>query len=138
MFFKSRYVLVFNLHQLTNHILTLIMWYNRFCENENEAVEAHIPWHRYSKTKKPRHRDSKPEKPRHRDSKTKKSRHWISAEFWPLCPLIFYTPCGSCGSSLVSLEVYPQHKTCWSCRQLLYVTLFFISPLFLCLFNLEF
>ena len=44
-------------------------------------------------------------------------------------------PCGSCGSSLVSLEVFPQHK---SCRQLLYVTLFFISPLFLCLFNLEF
>ena len=44
----------------------------------------------------------------------------------------------SCGSSLVSLEVFPQHKSCWSCRQLLYVTLFFISPLFLCLFNLEF
>ena len=34
----------------------------------------------------------------------------------------------------------PQHKSCWCwlCRQLLYVTLFFISPLFLCLFNLEF
>ena len=46
--------------------------------------------------------------------------------------------CGSCGSSLVSLEVFPQHKSCWSCRQLLYVTLFFISSLFLCLFNLEF
>ena len=46
--------------------------------------------------------------------------------------------CGSCGSSLVSLEVFPQHKSCWSCRQLLYVTLFFIFPLFLCLFNLEF
>ena len=44
----------------------------------------------------------------------------------------------SCGSSLVSLEVFSQHKSCWSCRQLLYVTLFFISPLFLCLFNLEF
>ena len=55
-----------------------------------------------------------------------------------------YTPwssnalCGSCGSSLVSLEVFPQHKSCWSCGQLLYVTLFFISPLFPCLFNLEF
>ena len=34
----------------------------------------------------------------------------------------------------------PQHKSCWCwlCRQLLYVNLFFISPLFLCLFNLEF
>ena len=51
---------------------TLIMWYNRFNENENEAVEAHIPRHRDSKTKKPRHRDSKTKKPQHRDSKTKK------------------------------------------------------------------
>ena len=46
--------------------------------------------------------------------------------------------CSSCGSSLVPLEVFLQHKSCWSCRQLLYVTLFFISPLFICLFNLEF
>ena len=46
--------------------------------------------------------------------------------------------CASCGSSLVSFEVFPQHKSCWSCRQLLYVTLFFISPLFLCFFYLEF
>ena len=61
---------------------TLIMWHNRFSENENEAVEAHIPRHRDSKTKKPRHRDSKAEKPRHRDSKTKKPRHRVSAEFW--------------------------------------------------------
>ena len=45
--------------------------------------------------------------------------------------------CASCGSSLVSFEVFPQHKSCWSCRQLLYVPLFFISSLFLCLFNLE-
>ena len=44
----------------------------------------------------------------------------------------------SCGSSLVSLEVFYQHKSCWSCRQLLYVTLFFISPLFIYFFNLEF
>ena len=44
----------------------------------------------------------------------------------------------SCGSSVVSLQLFPQHKSCWSCRQLLYVTLFFISPLFLCFFNLEF
>ena len=70
-----------NLHQLTTHMLTLIMWHNRFSENENEAVEAHIPRHRDSKTKKPRHRDSKAEKPRHRDSKTKKPRHRVSAEF---------------------------------------------------------
>ena len=54
---------------------TLIMCHNRFCENENEAVETHIPRHRDSKTKKPRHRDSKTKKPRHRDSKTKKPRH---------------------------------------------------------------
>ena len=59
------------MHQLTTHMLTLIMWHNRFSENENEAVEAHIPRHRDSKTKKPRHRDSKAEKPRHGDSKTK-------------------------------------------------------------------
>ena len=43
-------------------MLTLIMWHNRFSENENEAVEAHIPRHRGSKTKKPRHRDSKVKK----------------------------------------------------------------------------
>ena len=60
---------------------TLIVWHNRFSENENEAVEAHIPRHRDSKTKKPRHRDSKAEKLRHRHRKTKKSRHRVSAEF---------------------------------------------------------
>ena len=46
--------------------------------------------------------------------------------------------CGSCGSWLVSLEIFPQQRSCWPCRQLLYLTPFFISPLFLCLFNLEF
>ena len=46
--------------------------------------------------------------------------------------------CASCGSWLVSLEVFPQYKSCWSCRQLLYVTLFFIFPPFLCLCNVEF
>ena len=55
-------------------------------------------------------------------------------KFWKSCQrslwfLRFFT-CVSWGVS--------QHKSCWSCRQLLYVTLFFISPLFLCLFNLEF
>ena len=99
-------------------MLTLIMWHNRFSENENEAVEAHIPRHRDSKTKKPqhrdsktknardwdsktkkprhretetskpRHRDSKTKKPRHRDSKAKKPQHRIHVKFWPLCPLI--------------------------------------------------
>ena len=64
-----------NLHQLTTHMLTLIMWDKRFSENENEAVEAHIPRHRDSKTKKPRYRDSKTKKPQHRDSKTKKPQH---------------------------------------------------------------
>ena len=43
-----------NFHQLTTHMSTLIMWHNRFTENENEAMEAHIPRHRDSKTKKPR------------------------------------------------------------------------------------
>ena len=70
-----------SLHQLTTHISTLITRHNRFSENENEAVEAHIQRHRDSKTKKPRHRDSKAAKPRHRDSKTKKPRHRVSAEF---------------------------------------------------------
>ena len=51
MLFKSRYVVVFNLQQLTTHILTLTMWHNRFRQNENEASEAHIPRHRDSKTK---------------------------------------------------------------------------------------
>ena len=31
---------------------TLILWHNRFSENENEAMEVHIPGHRDSKTKK--------------------------------------------------------------------------------------
>ena len=49
-----------------------------FCfhdDNENEAVEAHIPRHWDSKTKKSQHRDSMTKKPRHRGSKTKKPRH---------------------------------------------------------------
>ena len=31
------------------------------------------------------------------------------------------------GNNLVSLEVFSQHKSWWSCRQLLYVTVFFFS-----------
>ena len=38
---------------------------------------------------------------------------------------------GSCSSSILSLEVFPQNKSCWSCRQLLYITRLFLSPLFL-------
>ena len=44
-----------NLHKLTTNRSTLIMWRKRFSKNENEAVEAQIPRHRDSKTKKPRH-----------------------------------------------------------------------------------
>ena len=64
-------------------------WHNYawfFCfhdDNESEAVEAHIPRHRDSKTKKPRHRDSKTKKTRHRDSKTKKPQHWDSKTIKP-------------------------------------------------------
>ena len=74
-----------NLRELTTHMTTLIMWYNRFSKNENKAVEAHIPQHQDSKTKKPRHRDSgtktlwhretEKNKPQHRDFKTKKPQH---------------------------------------------------------------
>ena len=45
------------MHQLTTQMSMSIMWYNRFSENENMDVEAHIPLHRDSKTKKPQHRD---------------------------------------------------------------------------------
>ena len=47
----------------------------------------------FSEDKKPRHRDPKAEKTRHQDSKTKKPRHRVSAEFWPLCPLILFPGC---------------------------------------------
>ena len=39
---------------------------------------------------------------------------------------------------LCLLRYSPQQKSCWSCRQLLCVIQFFLSPLFLCFFNLEF
>ena len=70
LFQKLIYEIQNDLHQLTAHMSTLIMWYNRFSEKENEAVEAHIPRHRDSKTKKPRHREKETVNPRHRDSKT--------------------------------------------------------------------
>ena len=34
---------------------TLLMWQNRFSENENETVEGHISRHLDLKAKKPRH-----------------------------------------------------------------------------------
>ena len=60
----------------------LIMWHNRFSENKNEAVEAHIPRHRESKTKKPRHRDSKAKKLRHREAETINQQHRDSKTFF--------------------------------------------------------
>ena len=44
---------------------TLIMCHNEFSENENEAVEVHIPRHQDFKTKKPRHRDLGTKTPRY-------------------------------------------------------------------------
>ena len=44
---------------------TLIMCHNEFSENENEAVEVHIPRHQDSKIKKPRHRDLGTKTPRY-------------------------------------------------------------------------
>ena len=49
---------------------TLIMWHNRFSENENEAMEAHISRHRDSKPKKPQYRETETLNPQHHDSKT--------------------------------------------------------------------
>ena len=63
---------------------TLIMWHNRFSENGNEAVEAHIPHdieiprHFFRGQK---HQDSKTEKPRHRNSKIKKPQYRVPVEF---------------------------------------------------------
>ena len=54
---------------------TLIMWYNRFSKNENKAVEAHIPQHQDSKTKKPRLRDSGTKTPWHRETEKNKPQH---------------------------------------------------------------
>ena len=49
MFKRLIYDIQNNLHQLTTHLSTLIMWHNRFSEDENEAVEAHISRHRRPK-----------------------------------------------------------------------------------------
>ena len=63
---------------------TLIMWQNRFSENENEAVEAYIPQHQDSKTKKPRHRDSETKKLWHRNSGTETPRNKETEKNKPL------------------------------------------------------
>ena len=63
-------------------MLMLIMWHNRFSENKNEAVEAHIPRHRESKIKKPRHRDLGTKTPRHRETETNKPQHRDSKAFF--------------------------------------------------------
>ena len=65
LFQKLIYEIQNNLHQLATHMSTLIMWHNRFSEKENEAVEAYIPRHWDSKTKRPRHGDFKTKKPQH-------------------------------------------------------------------------
>ena len=54
------------MYQLTTQMPTLIMRHNSFSENNNKAVEAHIP----------RHQDSKTKNQWNRDSKAKKARHW--------------------------------------------------------------
>ena len=64
-----------NLHQLTTHMSTLIIWHNRFSENYNDAVEAHITQYRDSKRKKLQHRDSKTKQPRHREFGAKRQLH---------------------------------------------------------------
>ena len=61
--------------QLTACMSTLIMWHNRFSENEIVVAVAHLPKHRYSKTKKRQYRDYRIKKARHRDLGTKTPRH---------------------------------------------------------------
>ena len=106
---------------------------NFFCfhdENENEAVETHIPRHRGSKTKKnryrdtktkkrdsgtktPRHREMEKFKPRHRDSKTEKPRHWHSKTKKPssLCgTLTIIHP----EAVLKNFAIFTRKHLCWS------------------------
>ena len=52
-----------------SHMLTLIMWHNRFSKNENEPVEAHI----YTMTS--RFRDEKATTSRFQGQKTATSRN---------------------------------------------------------------
>ena len=61
---------------------SLFKWHNRFSENENEAMDARIPLHLDSKTKKPRHRNSRTKNPRHRERETTKPQHCDSKAFF--------------------------------------------------------
>ena len=63
---------------------SLFKWHNRFSENENEneAMDARIPRHLDSKTKKPRHRNSRTKNPRHRERETTKPQHCDSKAFF--------------------------------------------------------
>ena len=70
------------MHQLTINSHVDVMWHNRFSENENEVVEAHLPRYRDSQTKKPQHRDSKAKKPRHRETETINPQHLDSKTFF--------------------------------------------------------
>ena len=61
---------------------SLFKWHNRFSENENEAMDARIPRHLDSKTKKPRHRNSRTKNPRHREREITKPQHCDSKAFF--------------------------------------------------------
>ena len=116
-FEKNDWYLFFLVHIKIPLLLPLINWWNKvftwyFCRFA--AARAKILW-----------------------GSLKRSAISGGFQLWPWAEF-FTSFLRFCGSSLVSLEVFPQHKSCWLCRQLLYVTLFFISPLFQCLFNLEF
>ena len=63
-------------------MLTFIMWHNRFSENENEAMEPHIPRHIPIQDQKSRHRDSKAKKLLHRETQTINPRHRDSKTFF--------------------------------------------------------
>ena len=71
-----------NLHQLATQMPTLIMQHNRFTENKNEAVGAHIPQHRDYNTKKLRHQDLGIKTPQHRETETNKPQHCDSKTFF--------------------------------------------------------
>ena len=51
-------------------MLTLIMWHNRFSENENEAVEAHIHGIEVPRPKSHDIEIPRSKKPRHRETET--------------------------------------------------------------------
>ena len=60
-----------NLHQFC----VSVNWHNLFSENENKAMETHIPQHHDSKSKKPQHQDPKTKNLQYRVSETKTQQH---------------------------------------------------------------